>query len=325
MKEGRKGEQRAHTKKIVLTSLSAMVAETTTFPIDMTKTRLQLHGESPSSTRPTNAVRVAAQIVLNEGLLGLYNGLSPAIIRHLFYTPIRIVGYEHLRNTLVPHDHQLSLSSKAIIGGISGVIAQIPLSEHGFQLPIAFSNVQNNSGVTSDHQYSLNPQFPSSSHVPLIVGNSLNSQIPVSEQEVQLPEVVSSAQTTHSFQIHPTNVTFGSFSSSVEVGIGQQARLGSRWWFQMLWVLMWKYAVASDVVAQDLSPNAAGNSIEAFAFSPPVILINNANGTGGLNYGVLEKDDGVEMSRPVEIVGPKEVLGECNVLYAPIMLMELVV
>lgn len=106
-----------------------MVAETTTFPIDITKTRLQLHGESLSSARPTSAIRVAAEIVRGrEGPLGLYKGLSPAIIRHLFYTPIRIVCYEHLRNTFlvpVPTDQSLSFSSKALIGGISGVIAQV--------------------------------------------------------------------------------------------------------------------------------------------------------------------------------------------------------
>lgn len=110
--------------KIALTSLSAMVAETSTFPIDLTKTRLQLHGESLSSTRSTTAFRVAAEIVRREGPLGLYKGLSPAILRHLFYTPVRIVGYENLRNAV--DDHYSSSSwGKALLGGISGVIAQV--------------------------------------------------------------------------------------------------------------------------------------------------------------------------------------------------------
>ncbi|XP_021807407.1 mitochondrial uncoupling protein 3 isoform X3 [Prunus avium] len=89
-------------RKILLASISAMVAETTTFPIDLTKTRLQLHGESVSvgSVRPTNGFLVASEIVRQQGPLGLYKGLSPAILRHLFYTPIRIVGYEHLRSSL---------------------------------------------------------------------------------------------------------------------------------------------------------------------------------------------------------------------------------
>lgn len=108
-----------------------MIAETTTFPIDLTKTRLQLHGESDALARPTNALRVASEIVRHQGPLSLYKGLSPAIIRHLFYTPIRIVGYENLRNLLVGDNingGSFSLPTKALVGGISGVIAQVVAS-----------------------------------------------------------------------------------------------------------------------------------------------------------------------------------------------------
>lgn len=115
------------TQMVALTSLSAVVAETSTFPIDLTKTRLQLHGESLISTRPISAFRVASEIFRNQGVFGLYNGLSPAILRHLFYTPIRIVGYEHLRSVFSGHD-SLSLSGKALIGGVSGIIAQVVAS-----------------------------------------------------------------------------------------------------------------------------------------------------------------------------------------------------
>ena len=113
--------------KILVTSITAMAAETTTFPIDLTKTRLQLHGESRShgSSQPTNAFRVASEIVRRQGPLGLYKGLSPAILRHMFYTPIRIVGYEHLRNSLKTDGGSLSLPARAISGGLSGVIAQV--------------------------------------------------------------------------------------------------------------------------------------------------------------------------------------------------------
>ncbi|KAF3954654.1 hypothetical protein CMV_020023 [Castanea mollissima] len=119
------GQFRAHKNthvKLMLTSLSAMAAETSTFPIDLTKTRLQLESRSR-----TNAFRVATEIVREQGPLGLYKGLSPAIIRHLFYTPIRIVAYENLRNAVVSSNGDggsLSLSAKALAGGFSGVIAQ---------------------------------------------------------------------------------------------------------------------------------------------------------------------------------------------------------
>ncbi|XP_057950030.1 mitochondrial uncoupling protein 3 [Malania oleifera] len=131
MRPKREHNERTRTK-IALTSLSAMVAETATFPIDITKTRLQLHGQTSLSSSPrpsgTSAFRVVSNIVRNEGPLGLYKGLSPAILRHLFYTPIRIVGYEHLRHAAGRSDRPLSLSGKALVGGISGVIAQVVAS-----------------------------------------------------------------------------------------------------------------------------------------------------------------------------------------------------
>ncbi|KAJ1404790.1 Mitochondrial carrier protein [Sesbania bispinosa] len=118
------GVDKTHTK-VLLTSLSAMVAETTTFPIDLIKTRLQLHGESLSSSRPTSAFRIGLDIIREQGPLGLYKGLSPAIIRHLFYTPTRIVGYEHLRSVVSADNGSLSIISKAVVGGISGCLAQV--------------------------------------------------------------------------------------------------------------------------------------------------------------------------------------------------------
>jgi len=111
--------------KVLVTSFSAMVAETTTFPVDLIKTRLQLHGESLSSSSPASAFRVGLGIVREQGVVGLYSGLSPAIIRHLFYTPIRIVGYEHLRSVVSADNGSFSVVGKAVVGGASGVVAQV--------------------------------------------------------------------------------------------------------------------------------------------------------------------------------------------------------
>ncbi|KAG6514737.1 mitochondrial uncoupling protein 3-like [Zingiber officinale] len=113
--------------KIVLASVSAAAAESSTFPIDIIKTRLQLRGESP---RPTslprsivgNSFSVAAEIWRKGGVLGFYSGLTPALFRHLFYSPLRIIGYEYLRGAAA---FDGSLFGKALAGGISGAIAQI--------------------------------------------------------------------------------------------------------------------------------------------------------------------------------------------------------
>ncbi|KAL6547079.1 Mitochondrial uncoupling protein 3 [Orobanche minor] len=78
------------------------------------------------SVGPASGYRMAFQIARNDGILGMYKGLSPAIFRHMFYTPTRIVGYEYLRSFIAQSpDHTLPFYSKAVTGGISGAIAQI--------------------------------------------------------------------------------------------------------------------------------------------------------------------------------------------------------
>lgn len=116
---GRRRSDGPRSVKVALTSLSAMAAETATFPIDTTKTRLQLLRSSSPATG--GAARVAAEICRSHGLAGLYRGLPPAVLRHLFYTPIRILAYERLR-LAVPGD---SLAGRAVAGGFSGVVAQV--------------------------------------------------------------------------------------------------------------------------------------------------------------------------------------------------------
>lgn len=128
------GEAPTQTR-ILLASLSAMVAETVTFPIDLTKTRMQLHGSgSASAAHRIGAIGVVTEIARQEGVVGLYKGLSPAIIRHLFYTPIRIIGYENLKGIIVRSDanngESVPLATKALLGGISGVIAQVMMLLH---------------------------------------------------------------------------------------------------------------------------------------------------------------------------------------------------
>ncbi|PNW84038.1 hypothetical protein CHLRE_04g218650v5 [Chlamydomonas reinhardtii] len=86
-----------------------MVAEGVTYPIDLLKTRLQLQGElaaassSPKSSgpKPKGAVRLAAELIRREGMRGLYAGLAPALVRHIFYTGTRITVYEQLRRSYV--------------------------------------------------------------------------------------------------------------------------------------------------------------------------------------------------------------------------------
>uniref|UniRef100_A0ACD5UBT4 Uncharacterized protein n=1 Tax=Avena sativa TaxID=4498 RepID=A0ACD5UBT4_AVESA len=111
------GGRRETLAKVSLSSASAAAAEVSTFPIDALKIRLQLH-RSPGGGG--GVLRVAGELVRDGGL---YRGLSPAILRHVFYTPLRIVGYEHLRSSLASGGREVGLLEKAIAGGVSGVAA----------------------------------------------------------------------------------------------------------------------------------------------------------------------------------------------------------
>jgi solute carrier family 25 uncoupling protein 27 len=115
------GGHRETLAKVSLSSVSAAAAEVSTFPIDALKIRLQLH-RSPSGGGGGGVLRVAGELVRDGGL---YRGLSPAVLRHLFYTPLRIVGYERLRSSLASGGREVGLLEKAIAGGVSGVAAQV--------------------------------------------------------------------------------------------------------------------------------------------------------------------------------------------------------
>lgn len=116
--------------RLGLTALAAMAAESVTFPIDITKTRLQLQGEMGASTPKRGAISMAVSIGREEGIAGLYRGLSPALLRHVFYTSIRIVAYENLRTSLSHGEdpQSLSVAKKAFIGGAAGIIGQVSVA-----------------------------------------------------------------------------------------------------------------------------------------------------------------------------------------------------
>lgn len=62
--------------------VSAMFASACIHPIDLTKVRIQLLGQG-SKERAPSAVSVARSIVQNEGVRGLYSGLSAALTRQV--------------------------------------------------------------------------------------------------------------------------------------------------------------------------------------------------------------------------------------------------
>jgi len=119
-------------KKFCLTGTGSMLAEGVTFPIDITKTRLQLQGQADFKGTKFGFFGMGSNIVKTEGVKGIYAGVTPAVSRHIPYTGFRAVGYEYIRALFCgdrPKDKAPLLAKMAAgmsAGGIGQAIA-VPL------------------------------------------------------------------------------------------------------------------------------------------------------------------------------------------------------
>ncbi|XP_066445263.1 mitochondrial uncoupling protein 4 [Eleutherodactylus coqui] len=120
--------------KFVLSACAASVAELVTFPLDLTKTRLQIQGEAAlnrfgeggPAVPYRGMVRTAVGIAQEEGLWKLWQGATPALYRHIVYSGVRMVAYEQLRDSPLGKGNSESFPLwKAVVGGMTaGALGQ---------------------------------------------------------------------------------------------------------------------------------------------------------------------------------------------------------
>lgn len=89
--------------KLALAISSAFIAEFTSYPLDLLKTRLQIQGEfvraGSKQKKKLGLIKIAIdQIKQDGGVVRLYRGLSPALLRHIVYSGVRMPLYEYLRD-----------------------------------------------------------------------------------------------------------------------------------------------------------------------------------------------------------------------------------
>ncbi|KAI9589489.1 hypothetical protein GQX74_007658 [Glossina fuscipes] len=124
----------------ILSVLAATNAELITYPLDLTKTRLQIQGElakaqevkvnlhynynvlSVIHAKYRGMLATAFGIVKEEGPLKLWYGVSSVIYRHMIYSGVRVCTYDYLRTTF-GHDN-LPVWKSALFGLLSGCLAQ---------------------------------------------------------------------------------------------------------------------------------------------------------------------------------------------------------
>jgi solute carrier family 25 uncoupling protein 27 len=125
---------------------AALSSQALTYPIDFTKTRLQLAGEGVPvrllahewAARPRGGVQGASRSSLSsalkgvlrlEGWRGFYVGIGPAVVRHIPYTSTRIFAYEQLRGAasaeLGCDPSDLPIAAKMVLGMTAGGLGQL--------------------------------------------------------------------------------------------------------------------------------------------------------------------------------------------------------
>ncbi|NWQ75277.1 KMCP1 protein, partial [Columbina picui] len=98
-----------------------------TFPIDLTKTRLQVQGQVNDAKykeiRYRGMLHALVRICREEGLKALYSGIAPAMLRQASYGTIKIGTYQSLKRMFVEHPEDETLMINVLCGILSGVIS----------------------------------------------------------------------------------------------------------------------------------------------------------------------------------------------------------
>uniref|UniRef100_A0A6Q2X4R6 Solute carrier family 25 member 30 n=1 Tax=Esox lucius TaxID=8010 RepID=A0A6Q2X4R6_ESOLU len=114
-------------KPFVFGGLASVTAECGTFPIDLTKTRLQVQGQVGDSKyteiRYRGMLHAINRICREEGIRALYSGLAPAMLRQASYGTIKIGTYQSFKRLLVDRPEDETLLTNVLCGVLSGVIS----------------------------------------------------------------------------------------------------------------------------------------------------------------------------------------------------------
>ncbi|XP_041482704.1 kidney mitochondrial carrier protein 1-like [Lytechinus variegatus] len=114
-------------KPFVYGGTASVVAECGTFPLDLTKTRLQVQGQKMEANfrelKYRGMFHALTKIAKEEGILALYSGIRPAILRQAVYGTIKIGCYHSFKRILVDNPENETLPVNVLCGMTAGVIA----------------------------------------------------------------------------------------------------------------------------------------------------------------------------------------------------------
>lgn len=111
-------------------AMAGVIAATFVCPLDVIKTRFQVHGLptlSNGSIRGSLIVGSLEQIVKKEGIRGMYRGLSPTVLALLPNWAVYFTIYEQLKSLFYSEegDHQLSIGANMVAASGAGAATTI--------------------------------------------------------------------------------------------------------------------------------------------------------------------------------------------------------
>ncbi|CAJ0942427.1 unnamed protein product [Ranitomeya imitator] len=117
----------ASWKPFIYGGLASITAECGTFPIDLTKTRLQVQGQANDAKykeiRYRGMLHALVRICREEGLTALYSGIAPAMLRQASYGTIKIGTYQSMKRLFVDRPEDETLVLNVFCGVLSGVFS----------------------------------------------------------------------------------------------------------------------------------------------------------------------------------------------------------
>ncbi|KAG8137714.1 putative Kidney mitochondrial carrier protein [Naja naja] len=125
--ETRRSMAALNWKPFIYGGLASVTAECGTFPIDLTKTRLQIQGQKNDAKhkdiRYRGMLHALVKIFREEGLKALYSGIAPAMLRQASYGTIKIGTYQSLKRIFIERPEDETLAVNVLCGILSGVVS----------------------------------------------------------------------------------------------------------------------------------------------------------------------------------------------------------
>ncbi|XP_045199452.1 kidney mitochondrial carrier protein 1-like [Mercenaria mercenaria] len=107
--------------------LASVTAECGTFPIDTTKIRLQVQGQTIDARltqlKYNGMIHAFYRIFREEGITALYSGIAPALLRQASYGTIKIGVYHYMKRSFAETEKDESLPVNVFCGIVAGIVS----------------------------------------------------------------------------------------------------------------------------------------------------------------------------------------------------------